>query len=137
MRQAAEHDVRHSLELLLGRFVQLRMVVAVNGRPPRRHAVDQLSSVGELDAYAFGPDRMEYSERVAHRRVRVPQMLPVVGKNLFCLPFCLCLYVHIIYARLLVFTLLPALVWTSQILILNQSMLTDDPLHLMTDLHRS
>ena len=42
-----------------------------------------------------------------------------------------------IYARLLVFTLLPALVWTSQILILNQSMLTNDPLHLMTDLHRS
>ena len=45
--QAAEHHVRQPLELRAHRGLDVRMAVAVDRRPPRRHAVDELATVGE------------------------------------------------------------------------------------------
>ena len=50
----AEHHVRHLLNLRFHRRVQPRVVVAVNRRPPGRHAVNQLPAVGEGQLTAVG-----------------------------------------------------------------------------------
>jgi hypothetical protein len=45
--EPAEHHVAHPAGLLGQRGVEHRVPVAVDGRPPRRHPVDQLPAVGE------------------------------------------------------------------------------------------
>ena len=45
--EPAEHHVRHVAELAAYGLVQLGHGVAVDGRPPRRHAVDELGAVSE------------------------------------------------------------------------------------------
>ena len=48
MGYAAKHHVGHLRHLLGQRPVQSRMVIAVDRRPPRGHAVDQLTAIGQL-----------------------------------------------------------------------------------------
>ena len=50
VREPAEHHVAHGAELVADRGVEDGMAVAVHGRPPRRHAVDELTPVGEAQA---------------------------------------------------------------------------------------
>ena len=46
MGYAAKHDVTNFIDLVFCRGIQHRMVVAVDGAPPRSHAVDQLCAIG-------------------------------------------------------------------------------------------
>ena len=74
VRQAAEHDVAHGRGLSVQRLVEHRVAVAVDGRPPRRHAVDHLAAVGELQP---GPVRGDDGIRRHLRRhagIRVPHV---------------------------------------------------------------
>ena len=75
----AEHDVAHPPELVGGRGVQLRDVVAVNSAPPGAHAVDHLAPVRQGKDAAGGPlDRVD-GQRVGQRGVRMPEVGPVEG----------------------------------------------------------
>ena len=47
--QPSEHHVAHPRELVARRGIEHRVGVAVNRRPPRRHAIHQLFPVGELE----------------------------------------------------------------------------------------
>ena len=59
-----EHDVRHLVNLRFHRRVQARVIVAMNGRPPGRHAVNQLPAVGEGQLTAVGGhDRIDRQRR--------------------------------------------------------------------------
>jgi len=77
MRQAAEHNVRHGIDLCFQRCVYLRMVVAVDGAPPGRHTVDQLAAVGKLQAHATGRHHRVHRQLRIHRAVGMPDMVPV------------------------------------------------------------
>ena len=51
--EPAEHDMGHVAELALQCLVQRFVVVAVNGAPPGRHAVDQFAPVRQADAHTL------------------------------------------------------------------------------------
>ena len=85
VRQSAEHDVSHVLKLRLDGFVQFRIIVSVDHRPPGRHAVHDPLSVRKFDVHPVGPDGVENAQRLFHRRVRMPQVRSVVVEYLFCL----------------------------------------------------
>jgi hypothetical protein len=71
VREAAEHHVRHALELRAHGGLDVRMAIAVDRRPPRRHAVDELAAVGEPQRRApRALDRVQ--RRRARRRVGMP-----------------------------------------------------------------
>ena len=77
MRQAAEHHVRHLVELGLGSGIQHRMTITVDRTPPRRHAVDQRSAVFQHDAYALGMAHRIHRQRILHRGIGVPEVVSV------------------------------------------------------------
>ncbi len=77
MSDAAEHHVRHGVELLRYRRVQARVVVAVNHTPPRRHAIDQLAPVGEAQFHAAGGDHGHGSGAGTDRAVGMPDEFAV------------------------------------------------------------
>jgi hypothetical protein len=52
VRQAAEHHVRHAVDLLVKGAGDMRVIVAVAGRPPRGQAVDQFTPVVQHEARA-------------------------------------------------------------------------------------
>ncbi len=52
--EPAEHHVGHPAELVGDRGVDLRHPVAVDGRPPRRHAVEDLTPVGQRQVDPVG-----------------------------------------------------------------------------------
>ena len=59
--QPAKHDVRHPFDLFFQRRLDPRVAIAMDGGPPGRHSVDQLSSVLESNPYALGTlDRKEW-----------------------------------------------------------------------------
>ena len=62
MSEAAEHDVAHAVDLRLGGSVDT-VVVSVNHAPPRRHAVDELTAVGQSDDAAVGALHLVSGER--------------------------------------------------------------------------
>ena len=77
MGEPAEHDVRHRVDLRLGRRVEDGMVVAVDGAPPRRHAVHELAAVLQLDRRALrAPDGVD-RQRIGRRRVGMPEVTSV------------------------------------------------------------
>ena len=77
MCQSAEHDMRHVLELAGYRRIQHRVIVAMDGAPPRRHAVDQFATVGQTDAHAVcRPHRVD-RQVGTQRAVGVPDMRAV------------------------------------------------------------
>jgi hypothetical protein len=53
VNQATKHDVRHRRELRFHGLSDVRMIVAVAGRPPAGDAVDQFTPVGQSDARAM------------------------------------------------------------------------------------
>ena len=73
MGQAAEHHMRHPPGLTLGRGHQTRMIVTVDGRPPRGHAVHQLPAVVQHDAVMVAARGREDRQRIHHGRVRMPE----------------------------------------------------------------
>ena len=80
--EPAEHHVAHPGQLVGHRRVQRRVAIAVDGRPPRRHAVDQLPPVGQAQP---DPVRAHHDIRRRgrrHRRVRMPDARPVDGEDL-------------------------------------------------------
>ncbi len=81
VREPAEHHVRVVVQLRGDGRVEGRVVVAVDRRPPRRHAVDELGAVGQPDAYAVGPRHHPHRRRVGHRGVGVPHVLAVPGEQ--------------------------------------------------------
>ena len=86
MREPAQHHMRHHRELPLDRGTDVRVVVAMAGRPPRRHAVDQLGPVVEHDAAALGPGDNERPPHRLHLHIGQPDMLKprlVPGGRLF------------------------------------------------------
>src|SRR5665213_3659783 len=74
MRQAGQHDMRHDVELARDFGPDMRMVVAVAGRPPRRDAVDQHPSVGKVDAAALGALDGKRGGFGAHLRIGPPKI---------------------------------------------------------------
>ena len=74
VHEAAEHHVRHALELRGDRGADVRMVVAVAGGPPRRDAVDELAAVGEIQPHAVGALDDERRRRRFHLPIRQPEM---------------------------------------------------------------
>ena len=73
VHEPAEHHMRHDLELALHRLADMRMIVAVAGRPPRRDAVDEFAPVGEMDARALAsapPAAAPARSSSAHRAAR-------------------------------------------------------------------
>ena len=70
--EPAEHHVGHLAELGRDGGVEHRVPVAVDRRPPRRHPVDHLPTVGEVEPAAGGAADGDAGHRRGHRRVRVP-----------------------------------------------------------------
>ena len=81
MGQAAEHDVGHFRGLPPHGVHEDGVSVAVDGAPPRGHAVHQLPPVAQPDAHARRAHRLPHRERVQRRRIRVPQVFPVEGEK--------------------------------------------------------
>ena len=54
VNEATKHDVRHRRELRFHGLSDVRVIVAVAGRPPAGDAVDQFAPVGQSDARALG-----------------------------------------------------------------------------------
>ena len=83
MGEAAEHDVAHLLQLGLCGGVEAGVVVAVQGSPPGRHAVDELPAVGQFDDTAVcGANRIN-RQGIGHGGVGVPNVSAVDGEQLF------------------------------------------------------
>ncbi len=76
VHQPAEHHVRHGFGLADHGGANMWMVVAVAGRPPRRHAVDQLAPVRDHDAAALGARDRERRRGRLHLCIRQPDMRP-------------------------------------------------------------
>ncbi len=84
--EPAEHHMAHPPELVADGLVEHRMGVAVDGRPPGRHPVDQLAHpVHRLGQPQPHPRRGLHQVRrphARHGRVRVPDVLPVEVEQL-------------------------------------------------------
>ena len=83
VHQAAEHHVRHRLQLPRHALENMRVIVAVADAPPRRDAVDQLAAVGQDDAAAVRPHdgqgrRGDLHLAVGEPDVRKAVFIPVV-----------------------------------------------------------
>ena len=72
--QAAEHHVRHCLELPRDALEDMRVIVAVADAPPRRDAVDQLAAVGQDDAAAVRPHDRQRRRCNLHLAVGEPDV---------------------------------------------------------------
>ena len=74
VHQAAEHHVRHHLELPPHGGGDVGMIVAVAGGPPRGDAVDQHAAVLEDQARTLGGHDGQGRRRRLHLAVRAPQV---------------------------------------------------------------
>ncbi|CHM48099.1 Uncharacterised protein [Salmonella enterica subsp. enterica serovar Typhi] len=84
MGYAAEHDMRHGVNLRFHRRVQLRVVITMNGRPPGGHPLNQAFARGENQLAAFGPLNGIYRQRRGHGSVRMPNMAFIEGQIVRC-----------------------------------------------------
>ena len=75
VHQPAKHHMRHARQLPFHGTADVRMIVAVTRRPPRRDAIDQFPSVGEHDATPPGRFDRKGKRRRFHLRIGQPQML--------------------------------------------------------------
>ncbi len=75
VHQAAEHHMRHDLQLRLDGLADVGVVVAVAGGPPRGHPVDQLAAVLQHDAAAIGPCDRQRIGLGLHLGVGKPKVL--------------------------------------------------------------
>src|SRR5262249_29093970 len=72
--EAAEHHVRHDLELVRDRRANMRMIVPVAGGPPGRDAVDQFPAARKHDAATIGALDRKRRTCGFHLRVGQPDM---------------------------------------------------------------
>ena len=79
--QATEHDMGHAGELVGDGGVQNGMVVAMDGRPPRGHAVNELPAVREPKAHAARGDDLVHGQGVRRRGIGMPDVLAVKIKD--------------------------------------------------------
>ena len=83
MGEASEHDMRHLFKLGSDGTLNMGMAVAVDGRPPGRHAVDQFSAVAELEMHALsalhGEKRGSFGTRVGVPDMPLVSLDQVVG----------------------------------------------------------
>ena len=79
--ELAEHDVGHVDKLVFDDSIQNRMIVAMDGAPPGRHAVDEFYSVGEAQPNAFGGNNRENWGFPGHRRVGMPDLRAVCSQQ--------------------------------------------------------
>ena len=79
--EPSEHHVAHPLDLVVGGGVEGRVGVAVDGRPPRGHAVHQLvvprDGLGQAQAHPGGRRDHQRRVRARHGRVGVPHVRAV------------------------------------------------------------
>ena len=88
VHQAAEHHVRHRLQLPRHALEDMRVIVAMADAPPRRDAVDQLAAIGQNDAAAVRPHDGQRRRRDLHLAVGKPDVrktlfIPIV-RHEFC-----------------------------------------------------
>ena len=79
--EPAEHDVGHVDKLVFDDSIQNRMIVAMDGAPPGRHAVDELFAVGEAQSNAFGGNNRKHGGFPGHRRVGMPDLRAVYSQQ--------------------------------------------------------
>ena len=72
--EAAEHDVRHAIQLCARGGVEHRVAVAVDRAPPRRHSVDQLAAVGQGEPHAARARDEQRRGGGRHRAVWMPDV---------------------------------------------------------------
>ena len=70
--QSSEHHMRHLAQLFLCRPVQCRVVVPVDGTPPRRHSLYERFSAFQGDGGAFGMLHLVHRQRVGCGGIGVP-----------------------------------------------------------------
>ena len=75
--ESAEHDVTHPPELRVRRGVEHGVPVAVDRGPPRAHAVDELTPVGQRQPDALGTIRDQRRCRRGEAPVRMPDVTGV------------------------------------------------------------
>lgn len=88
MGEAAKHHMGHVLGLFLQGLIQDRMVIAVDGAPPGRHAVYQLAAIGQTDAHTLGRNHRVHRQRPGQGGVGVPEVVAVKSKG--CLIKAMC-----------------------------------------------
>ena len=74
---AAEHHVGHAFGLVTQGLIQTRVVIAVDRRPPGRHAVHQPAPVFQLQVDAFGGAYRVHRQGPGGGGVRMPEMVAV------------------------------------------------------------
>ena len=74
VHHAAEHDVRHRVQLPRHALKNMRVIVAVADAPPRRDTIDQFAAVGQDDAAAVCPHRNQRGWGELHLAVGQPDM---------------------------------------------------------------
>ncbi|SUI29266.1 Uncharacterised protein [Salmonella enterica subsp. enterica serovar Derby] len=84
MGYAAEHDMRHGVNLRFHRRIQLRVVITMNGRPPRRTSPQSGVRPRREPARSFGPLNGIYRQRRGHGSVRMPNMAFIEGQIVRC-----------------------------------------------------
>jgi hypothetical protein len=72
--EPAEHHVRHLFELVAHRRVQDRVPVAVHDAPPRRHPIDQLTSVHESQTDTGGRRDRQRGRWSRRRAIGMPDV---------------------------------------------------------------
>jgi hypothetical protein len=78
--EAPEHDVGHPVELVPDGLVEDRVVIAVDGAPPGRHAIDEDPAIHEFDAAAVGGAHRIDRVLIQGRGVGMPDMGPIDGQ---------------------------------------------------------
>jgi hypothetical protein len=53
------------------------MIVAMNRTPPRRHTINQFSTIFQLQTHSLGADHWPNGGWLSHRTVGMPNMLAI------------------------------------------------------------
>jgi hypothetical protein len=81
--KAAEHDMGHAVELVADGLIENRVIVAVDGAPPGRHAIDENPAIHEFNVAAVGGAHRMDGIPFDGRGVGMPGMGLVDGQQFF------------------------------------------------------
>lgn len=70
--QAAEHYMAHMRKLLGSSGIYYRIVISMNGAPPRRHSVHKFGAVRQRDDASVGMVYLVGRQRIYGRSIRMP-----------------------------------------------------------------